>query len=190
MLRPGDIKAPRALGALLIDLDRPAQALRFLQSARADHPDDVETLADLVRVHLLLGERDKALAMLDAFNRGAGTAIPPRQRLADILYQSGEYDIARSLYEQILKVDPQNLFAQLGTARVAVQKFEPGLARRLLAAITPDGPVARIYWLTRAEYHQLVGEYTEAKEIYGKFLATNAADHEARLALAKLQAYV
>src|SRR5262249_51655314 len=55
---------------------------------------------------------------------------------------------------------------------------------------TPTGPVERIYWLTRAEVHQLIGEYIEAKKIYLNFLRKDPADDEARLALAKLQAYI
>src|SRR5262249_21602938 len=75
-------------------------------------------------------------------------------------------------------------------ARVAVQKFDPIQAQRILVTVTPAGPVERIYWLTRAEFHQLIGEYIEAKKIYRNFLCKDGADDEARLALAKLQAYI
>jgi tetratricopeptide (TPR) repeat protein len=209
-LRPGDSAAPHGLGALLIDLDRPAEAARFLRAALEQRPDDLESLADLVRAQLALGERDAALATLEELNRIAPRAIPVRQTLADTLYQNGEFEIAGSLYEQILAIDPANVFARVGTARVAVQLFDPIKASHILDGITPaapsphalpheggkgevrrpTGPVQRIYWLTRAEYHQLVGEYIEAKEIYGNFLDKNPADHEVRLALARLQAYV
>jgi tetratricopeptide (TPR) repeat protein len=50
--------------------------------------------------------------------------------------------------------------------------------------------VERPHRLTWAELHQLLGEYTEAKEIYQDFLRKDPADHEARLALAALEEYV
>jgi tetratricopeptide (TPR) repeat protein len=189
-LQPGDDNVPRAFGALLIDLERPAVAARFLLALRDKQPDDLEVIADLVRAYLRLDEHDKALAMLEELKRKAPRAIPVRLMLADTLYQSSEYDIAGRIYADILKIDPNNGFAQVGAARVLVQQFDPTQARRVLADIKPAGPVARLYWLTRAEYHQLIGEYIEAKQIYGNFLDLNAADYEARLALAKLQAYV
>jgi len=189
-LLPGDVRAPSGIGALLLDLDRPAEAVRFLGAALEQRPDDLEARADLVRAYLSLGERDKALAALEELDRIAPRAIPVRQALAETLYQSDEYEIAGRLYGQILKIDPTNVFAQVGMARVAIQLFDPMQARQILAGISPTGPVQRIYSLTRAEYHQLVGEYIEAKEIYGNLLGKNPVDYEVRLALAKLQAYI
>jgi tetratricopeptide (TPR) repeat protein len=189
-LRPGDDDAPRTLGALLIDLDRSADAVRFLTADREKHPDDLEIIADLVRAYLRLGERSKAVATLEELNKKAPRVVPVRLSLAEALYQSGEYDIAGQIYGYTLLIDPKNAFALVGAARVAVQKFDPIQAQRILAGVTPTGPVERIYWLTRAEFHQLIGEYIEAKKIYRNFLCKDPADDEARLALAKLQAYI
>lgn len=188
-LQPGDDDVPVALGALLIDLERPADALPFLLALSEKRPDHLEVRADLIRAHVRLGDRAKALALLEELNAKAPRAITVRQTLGDTLYQSGDYDLAGMVYAQILRIDPSNGFARIGTARVAVQMFQPSEARRILA-FTPAAPVERIYLLTRAEYHQLIGEYIEAKHIYDYFLGKDPADHEARIALAALQAYV
>jgi tetratricopeptide (TPR) repeat protein len=189
-LQPGDENVPRTFGALLIDLDRPADALAFLQALREKHPDDLELLADLVRCYLRLGDRGKTTATLEELDKKAPRAIPVRLTLADTLYQSGEYEIAGILYSQIVRIDACNGFALVGTARVAVQMFEPAKARTILMSFSPTAPVVRIHKLTRAEYHQLVGEYIEAKQIYADFLSKDPADHEARLALAALDDYI
>src|SRR5581483_7352891 len=64
-LRPGDDKVPLRFGALLIDLEQPAEALTFLRPLREKHPDDLELLADVVRAHSRLGDRAAALAALE-----------------------------------------------------------------------------------------------------------------------------
>jgi tetratricopeptide (TPR) repeat protein len=68
--------------------------------------------------------------------------------------------------------------------------FRPEQARRLLEGLRPGARVRRVYGLTWAEYHQVVGEYVEAKQVYADFLCQDPADHEARVALAALDEYV
>src|SRR5262249_6366030 len=48
----------------------------------------------------------------------------------------------------------------------------------------------RTYLLTWAEYHQLVGEYIEARQVYKDFLCADPADAEVRLALAALYEFI
>jgi tetratricopeptide (TPR) repeat protein len=102
-------------------VERPADALPFLLALREKRRDDLEVLADLVRAYLRLGDRDKALTILEELDKKAPRAIPAKQTLADTLYQSGDYDVAGMIYGQILRVDPNNGFALVGTARVAIQ---------------------------------------------------------------------
>jgi tetratricopeptide (TPR) repeat protein len=189
-LQPGDENVPLRFGALLIDLDWPAQALPFLRQLREKHPDDLELMADTIRAHSRLGDRASALAVLEEMAAKAPKELAVRQSLADTLYQSGDYELAEVVYQQILRLDPGNGPATVGTARVAVALFQPGRARPILEAFHPDEATDRLHRLTWAEYHQLVGEYTEAKQIYLDFLCKDPADYEARLALAALDEYV
>jgi tetratricopeptide (TPR) repeat protein len=189
-LRPGDANVPARFPALLIDLERPADALPFLQRLREQHPDDLELLTDLVRAYSRQGDREHAVAALQEMAARAPRELSLRQSLGDTLYQSGDYELAELVYDQILQLDPGNGLAVVGTARVAVQLFQPARARQILEGFRPAAAVERIYRLTWAEYHQLVGEYTEARHIYLDFLCRDPSDYETRLALAALDEYV
>jgi tetratricopeptide (TPR) repeat protein len=189
-LQPDDEKVPRSFGALLIDLERPGDAVPFLKALLEKQPDDAEALASLLRAYARLGDRPRALAVLQDLARRAPHAVSVRQELGDALYASGDYDLAGAVYEQILQIEPENGFAQVGIARVQLQMFQPQSALKVLNSIKPDAAVDRLVRLTRAEYHQLVGEYLEAKQVYLQFLRQNESDHEVRLALAKLYEFI
>jgi pentatricopeptide repeat protein len=189
-LRPGDERVPPALGALLLDLGRPGEALPLLLVLLEKHPDDLEIRAGLVRCYGRLGELQKAIDVLKDMATKAPRVIPVRQGLAEALYESGDYELADLVYRQILEIEPSNGFALVGTARVRLQLFQPQAARTILEGIRPTAAVRRIYWTTWAEYHQAVGEYTEARQIYADLLSQDGADYEVRLALAALDDYI
>ena len=50
-----------------------------------------------------------------------------------------------------------------------MKMFEPGRRSALLRQVSSDPTYQRSALLARAEYHQLVGEYLDAKEIYRRF---------------------
>jgi tetratricopeptide (TPR) repeat protein len=189
-LQPGDENVPRQFPALLTDLEWPAAALPFLESLRAKYPDDAGLLADLVRAYSRLGDREKAVAALGEMADKAPRELALRLALGDTLYQAGDWDLAQMVYEQVLGQDAGNAPALIGTARVAIALFRPDQARGILDSFKPDEAVERSYRFTWAEYHQLVGEYIEAKQIYLDLLCKNPSDYEARLALGALQEFV
>jgi tetratricopeptide (TPR) repeat protein len=189
-LRPGEANVPLRFGALLIDLERPGEAVPFLLGLREKHPDDLELLGELIRAYSRLGDRTKAVAALEEMAGKSPRDLAVRQALGDALYQSGDYELADLVFQQILRLDPGNGLATVGTARVAVAEFQPGRAKLILEGLKPAAEVERIYRLTWAEYHQLVGEYTEAKQTYLDFLCKDPSDHEVRVALGALDAYV
>ncbi|HJT79178.1 MAG TPA: tetratricopeptide repeat protein, partial [Gemmataceae bacterium] len=189
-LQPGDENMPKQFPALLTDLEWPAAALPFLAKLREKTPDDLELLADLVRAYSRLGDHEKAAATLAEMAEKAPHELAVRQALGDTLYQAGDFDLAEQVYGQVLHLAPGNALALVGTARVAIARFKPQQARGILESFRPDEEAERIYRLTWAEYHQLVGEYTEAKQIYFDFLCKNPSDYEARVALGALQAFV
>jgi tetratricopeptide (TPR) repeat protein len=191
-VRPEDERVPRALGALLLDLGRYREALGFLLALRGKEPDNAEVLALLVRAYARLGERAQALAELQELGRKGPEALGTRLDLAETLYAGGDYEVARAVYQQILAADPANGHALVGLARIHLQFFQPAEAQRILANLQPGdtSPVRRIHKLTWAEYHLAVGEYVQAQQIYRDFLRQDDNDHEARLALAELFAFI
>jgi tetratricopeptide (TPR) repeat protein len=189
-LQPEDENLPLTFPALLLDLERPSDALPFLRALRVRYPDDVEILADLVRCYTRLGDRQQAIETLETMAARAPRAFAVRQSLGDTLYQSGDYEMAGLVYAQILQVDPDNGLALVGTARVKLQMYHPELAQHILTGLKPSAPVQRILAFTWAEYHQVVGEYIEAKRIYRDLLCADVADYEGRVALAALFDYI
>jgi tetratricopeptide (TPR) repeat protein len=188
-VRPGDERVPRALGALLIDLGRPRDALSYLLALYREKPKDTETIALIVRAYARIGDREQAIRLLPEIARavrGRGVLLD----LGETLYASGDYEVARRVYEQVLADDPGNGNAIVGLARIHLQLFQPAEACRLLESFTPAEAVRRIHRLTRAEYYQAVGEYVEAIQIYQQFLRENRRDYEVRLALAELYAFI
>jgi tetratricopeptide (TPR) repeat protein len=184
-VRPGDENVPRSYAALLLDLERPRDALAFLQPLREKEPKDLEVLGYVVRAHARLGERDKALAAVAEMGKLPG-GIPLRLQLGETLYQSGELELATLVFGQVLQIDPTNATAVVGIARVQIEQYHPHQARHLLESVTPTGTARRLYQFAWAEYHQVVGEYTQAKAIFWDFLRRDRSDVEARLALARL----
>jgi lipopolysaccharide biosynthesis regulator YciM len=164
--------------------------LRFLLALHDQHPDDLEILSDLLRCHARLGDRTKAVATLDDIATKAPRDVTVRLALGDALYQSGDYELANLAYGQVLQIDAANGLALVGTARLHLQLFEPQQAHRILESLKPAPNVERIYRLTWAEYHQLVGEQVEALHIYHEFLERDPTDYEARLALAAVDEYL
>lgn len=189
-LRPDDERVPRALGALLLDLGRPRDALGFLEALRRKEPDNAEVLALLVRAHARLGDKQQAYDALRDLADKAPRAVGVRLELGEALYASGDLEVARRAFQQVLDIDPKNGNALVGLARVQLQWFQPDEARRILKGFTPNEVVQRIYRLTRAEYHQAVGEYVEAGQVYQEFLRAGPNDYEVRLALGEMFAFV
>ena len=68
--------------------------------------------------------------------------------------------------------------------------FEPGQASAMLEQVPSDATYQRSAALARAEYHQLVGEYLDAKQIYQTFLSSNEEDYDVRLSLGQLEEFI
>jgi tetratricopeptide (TPR) repeat protein len=185
-LRPDDRKTPSQLGALLLDLERPEEALAFLQAQRERHPKDTQLLGDLIRCLGRLGDRPQAMALAEELAARGPDTLSQRLTLGETLLASGEFDLAAYLYNQVLAGDPNNGSALVGLARVQVALFLPQPARQFLECVQPTAALKRTYLFVWAEYHQLVGEYTEAERIYRELLCKDECDNEARLALAAL----
>ena len=189
-VRPEDERAPRGLAALLIDLGRPGDALPFLTARLERQPGEAETLAVLVQAYAALDDRTRAEEALKALADRAPRAVGVRQDLGDALYAAEHYELAGEVYAQVLQAEPANGFALLGLARVAMKQFQPGQALQTLDRVPREPAYERSAALARAEYHQLVGEYLDAKEIYQDFLRRNEEDFEVRLSLAELYEFI
>ncbi|VTS08352.1 hypothetical protein : Uncharacterized protein OS=Blastopirellula marina DSM 3645 GN=DSM3645_10232 PE=4 SV=1: TPR_16 [Tuwongella immobilis] len=185
-IRPGDPNAPKGLAALLLDLERPGDALLFLAQFRAKDPSDLEVLAGIVRAYSRMGRREPMRELITFMKKVKRNEIGVRLALAEILYKVDDLEAAGLMYEQILELKPDFQVARVGLARVETGLYHILRARQILESFTPDADTARIYFLALAEWHQQIGEVPEAKQIYRDLLRRAPADPELHLALGAL----
>jgi tetratricopeptide (TPR) repeat protein len=185
-MRPTDDQIPEAFPALLVDLERPGDALAFLAAMLEKQAKNVELRATLVRALARRGERARALAAVADLAAFGPEALTVRLNLAATLTVSEDYEVAAAVYGQILEADAANTEARIGMARVEVHRYQPVRARALLEGPGNDPALQRRFWQVRAEYHQTVGEFADAKVAYERLLHENENDHEVRLSLAAL----
>ena len=187
---PGDARVPRSYGGLLVDLHKPEDAVAFLEPLREKFPDDLEVLSYLIRAQARLANRPKVAELIADLATRKPNTIAPRLELAESLYQSGDLEPAAQVYGQVLAAEPTNSFAQIGIARVAIAQMLPREAFRILSTVQPSNAAQRLFLLAWAEYHQLVGEYAQAKQLYRTFIEKDDTDNESRLALARLYEFM
>ena len=183
---PGDERVPRDLPTLLLDMQRPADALRYLVKLRERRPQDPAILIDLVRSYAALADTGQALKTLEELSKLPGVDRTELLGLADTLLDSGYSLVAAPVYSQVLAADPANVLAQIGLARVAIYEFHPEAACKILETIHPQEGQRRRLQMAWGEYHQLVGQYTEALQIYLYLICIDPLDGEVILARAKL----
>jgi tetratricopeptide (TPR) repeat protein len=185
-LRPGDDKLPTTFPALLVDLERPAEALTFLKGMLARQPANPELRATRVRALARLGDRSSALEALEVLATLGPASVPARLSLAETLYTSEDFEVAAAAFGQVLQAEPGNGEARVGLARVHIQQYQPRQARELLEGLAAEPTLKRRYAQARAEYHQSVGEFADAKQVYQRLLHENQNDHEVRLSVGAL----
>lgn len=189
-LPPDDERLPRDLPKLLLDLQRPSEALLYLLKMREHRPNDPSILADLIRAYAGIGDTALALKTVDELARNEKAESSDRIELADTLLQSGHDVVAATVYGQVLIKEPGSVLAQVGLARVAVYQHQPQQACKLLDGIKPSEAQRRRYQLAWGEYFQLVGEYIEGLEVYRELICRDPLDGEAILARAKLLQFI
>ena len=186
-LDPGDPQVQAMLAPLLLDTERPAEALPLLQGLVDNDPENISLLADLARAQTMLGNHREANAIvsdlqgLDQSN--AGTRIA----LSDFLRNSGNFRGAIELLDQVLAYDSADLDAKYASARLHLDAYMPHKALRILSDKAFDKNSIE-YLGVLASHHTLLGEYAHAREVYRKILSIDEQNNEARLSMGRLLA--
>jgi tetratricopeptide (TPR) repeat protein len=198
-LRPGAPEVPASFGRLLLDLKRPRQALTFLLPERANKPNDVDLLADVIRARGWLGQRGEASRLIGELAGKQPRDVELRLALANALYRLKEYPLARLVYNQALQIEPKNIEALVGMARVDIQMFNVKRAAAFLescqaetaptaalGAGLPTPPIVELLALARGELYFAVGKYAEAIQILRCYLQRDPDDADCRVLLAQV----
>jgi tetratricopeptide (TPR) repeat protein len=177
-----DSETELALAQLLIDIQRPADAVRMLMPMHEAHRADDKISAALVLALVRMNSRSSALHLIDQWedqpNKDFGTWLD----LATRLYQEQAFPEALAVYRQIWRRHPGLQRAALGVARTHLRLYEVDLARQILDQCHGHAE-GREFSAVVAEYHTLVGEYAEAIAIAKQRLRADGGDVQAAILL-------
>jgi putative thioredoxin len=125
-------------------------------------------------------------AFVDRLAKKGGAGGSPADDLLDMARESlelGDFGGAAQAYAEALRVDPQNVKALAGLAKVYVASGDPDRAREILEMV-PEGAKDPDLDSVRASLALAAEAPSETAEAEAR-VAANPADHEARFELAK-----
>lgn len=101
----------------LNDAGKKEEALAFIKAERAKDPTNVNLIIDELNIYLLDQEFEKASALLDEAikNTTDQATLIALYSNAGVVYDNlGQYDKAKAMYEEALKLDPENFELNVG----------------------------------------------------------------------------
>jgi predicted Zn-dependent protease len=185
-VRPTDAKIPPRFGRLLLDLNRPRQALPFLNELAIRNPNDIDLLPELILANGWLGNYDDATRLIGEFAGREPRDAKLRVDLGDALFRISEFKLASLVYSQALQIERNNAQALLGMARVEIQLYEIESAAKLIEACDTATAPPALLALARGELHLAVGTYAEAIHVLRAYLERDEDDVDCRATLAKV----
>ncbi|MDP6762513.1 MAG: tetratricopeptide repeat protein [Planctomycetota bacterium] len=186
-LNPSDEQDQLLLAPVLLDMQRPYEALGHLERLHQRYPQELEWLTHLVLCYLQTGNNARAIQTVADMDKLRSDEIAPRIRLVDQLLLVKNYKLAMEVNQQVLEIAPKDPLANLMAARILLEAFDVTAARDALLRLEPEIGSMRPFQMALARYHQLVGNWVEAQGIYEGMLLSYPSDHEARLMLAILR---
>jgi tetratricopeptide (TPR) repeat protein len=139
-LDPDSASAQNNLGVLLIGMSRPEQAIEHLKLAKELDPGNGEIYFNLGNAYLATGDRAAALS---AYRRAVDmnpAQIDAKSQIAGLLLEQGQLAESKQLWDEILKLQPENRQALRGLGIIAVtdKKYQDGF--NLLQKVTTADP--------------------------------------------------
>jgi len=181
-LKELDSSSQLELGRLLIDLDRPAQAVGLLSALHDVNRDDESISASLLLAKVRMNARAEAIEFMAQLEKRPLKDAGLWQQLASQFYQEQAFAEALALYRQVLRSFPERNAAELNLARTYLRLYESESAHKIL--LEPRGDLNdRDKSIVMAEYHALVGEYSEAIAIARNLFEADASDVQAAILL-------
>lgn len=164
-------------------LGKPASAERYLQRALKEFPQDLRSSVSLARLKLLAGDTagaEEVLRQAAAHAPGSGAAgsSMPQTALGDFYVATGRPALAKPVFEDVLRRDPQNGLALLGLAAVELQAGRVPEAEQLYrrASALPEADYKPVYGL----YLFQSGRRAEAIPVFRQLARANPGDRGAR----------
>jgi tetratricopeptide (TPR) repeat protein len=174
------------LAPVLLDMQRPKEALPYLERLHRRFPQELRWATHMVLCYHLTGQRDRADRMVEEMAALEPEVVDLRIRLADQLLALQNYKLAMEVNEQVLEASPEDTMALLMAARIHLEAYDVARARELIEKLQPELSGVHSYELARAKFHQLTGEWVASQSLLEVMLLDNPQDHEVRIRLASL----
>ena len=186
-LDPSNEQDQLLLAPVLLDMQRPAEALIYLERLHRRYPMEVEWVTNLVLCYLQTGDLDRAHRLVGEMSELQTHRTKPRIQLVDQLLLVKNYKLAMQVNRQVLDVAPTDPIAQLMSARILLEAYDVSAARDALSRLDSSLGNLRAFQLAQARYFQLTGRWVDAQGIYQSLLLKHADDYEVRLLMAVLR---
>lgn len=95
----------------MMDMDAVRQMLQSLEDRIAQHPEDVEALMQAANIYVMRRDKETALGYLQRARKASGGEVQALMQLSRLFFDLEEFETARACVEDILKADPDNMFA-------------------------------------------------------------------------------
>jgi len=170
------------LAELLMEIQRPAEALALLHELHAMEPVNLKVMKLMVLASARMGNGTGTYEYIAQMQGIEPENISTRYELADQLF--GEHFFRETILvdQQIFNFEPNSTIALVRSATCNLHLFETGAAKALLDSVR-DGDETPHYWRAMAEYHSLVGEHADALAICHRILFDDPSDLKTQMTL-------
>ena len=183
---PEHAEARFMLGEIYMKMGNPQAAEKELRKARKLGIDNNKVAVPLARSYLMMGE---AKRVVDEISLEAGAPIEVR---ASLLGAQGnayialkEFEKAQQAFDEALQLDPRNVEAEIGKARLSMLRADfAAVAEHLDKALTvaPDNVTA---WALKGELYRYQRKLDESEKAFSKALQFQPGHQPAILGMAQ-----
>ncbi len=148
-----------SLALLLVDMDRPADAIRLLTVLHDAQPNDEGIVCALIKAYVRANRRLEALELIASIEEQPFKDVGLWLEVALELYNEQALAEASALLRHICLQDPTQTRAQLALARTQLRLYEVDAAKQILDSLEGDRGT-HDFTTVLADYHSVVGEYS------------------------------
>lgn len=185
-LDPKSDRDQRILAPVLLDMQRPEEALPQLERLHTRNPRELIWAASLVLCYELLGEADRAATQVQEMAEMSADSSEDRIHLVDQLLAMQNFKLAMQVNEQVLVANPGDAMAKLMSARILLGAYDVRRAREALAGLETELAGMRRFNLARAQLHKLTGDWASSQSLFEAMLLERPNDDSVRIELALL----
>ena len=170
------------LAELLMEIQRPAEALALLHELHAMQPVNLKIMKLMVLASARMGNGTETFEYITQMQGIEPENISTRYELADQLFDEHFFRETVLIDQQIFNFEPNSTIALVRSATSNLRLFETVAAKSLLDSVR-EGDETPHYWRALAEYHSMVGEHADALAICHRILFDNPADLKTQMTL-------